>query len=89
MHNFSVECQGVVGGGAFRFFVARGANRTASLSGETRRADRLEHQLHRGDGARLKAPGLPVIIRLARALDMTVHELLRDFTETNVRRLSV
>lgn len=37
----------------------------------------------------LKAPGLPVVVRLARALDVTVHDLLRDFTEANVRRLSV
>jgi transcriptional regulator with XRE-family HTH domain len=35
----------------------------------------------------LKAPGLPVIIRLARALGVSVHELLADFTESNVRRL--
>ncbi len=37
----------------------------------------------------LKAPGLPVIVRLARALDVGVNELLRGFTETNVRRLKV
>jgi XRE family transcriptional regulator, regulator of sulfur utilization len=35
----------------------------------------------------LKAPGLVVIVRLARALDVSVQELLADFTETNVRRL--
>ena len=35
----------------------------------------------------LKAPGLTVIVRLARALDTTVQELLVDFTDTNVRRL--
>jgi transcriptional regulator with XRE-family HTH domain len=37
----------------------------------------------------LKAPGLPVVVRLARALGVTVHHLLRDFTEANVRRLSL
>jgi transcriptional regulator with XRE-family HTH domain len=37
----------------------------------------------------LKAPGLPVIVRLARALDVSVYHLLRDFTDVNVRRLLV
>jgi len=37
----------------------------------------------------LKAPGLPVIVRLARALDLGVNELLRGFTEANIRRLKV
>lgn len=37
----------------------------------------------------LKAPGLTVIVRLARALGMSVHELLAEFTETNVRKLRV
>ena len=37
----------------------------------------------------LKAPGLPVIVRLARALDVGVNELLRGFTETNIRRLKM
>lgn len=37
----------------------------------------------------LKAPGLPVIVRLARALDVGVNELLRAFTEVNIRRLKV
>jgi len=35
----------------------------------------------------LKAPGLPVIVRLARALDVGVNELLQGFTEANIRRL--
>jgi transcriptional regulator with XRE-family HTH domain len=35
----------------------------------------------------LKAPGLPVIIRLSLALNVSVHHLLREFTEGNVRRL--
>jgi transcriptional regulator with XRE-family HTH domain len=35
----------------------------------------------------LKAPGLPVIVRLARALDVSVNELLLAFTEANIRRL--
>lgn len=37
----------------------------------------------------LKAPGLAVIVRLARALDTSVHELLVDFTDSAVRRLGV
>ena len=37
----------------------------------------------------LKAPGLVVIVRLARALRVTVHELLADFTDANVRRLKL
>jgi transcriptional regulator with XRE-family HTH domain len=37
----------------------------------------------------LKAPGLGVIVRLARALDVSVHELLRDFTGSAVARLRV
>jgi transcriptional regulator with XRE-family HTH domain len=37
----------------------------------------------------LKAPGLPVIVRLARALDVGVDDLLRGFTETNIRRLKI
>ena len=35
----------------------------------------------------LKPPGLGVIVRLSRALEVTVHDLLVDFTEGNVRRL--
>jgi transcriptional regulator with XRE-family HTH domain len=37
----------------------------------------------------LKAPGLVVIVRLSRAFRVTVHELLADFTDTNVRRLKL
>lgn len=37
----------------------------------------------------LKAPGLGVIVRLARALDTSVQELLADFTEAAIRRLGV
>lgn len=37
----------------------------------------------------LKAPGLAVIVRLARALDTSVQELLVDFTEAAIRRLGV
>jgi len=37
----------------------------------------------------LKAPGLPVIVRLARALDVGVNDLLCGFTEANIRRLKV
>lgn len=35
----------------------------------------------------LKAPGLAVVVRLSRALEVSVHDLLVDFTEANVRRL--
>jgi transcriptional regulator with XRE-family HTH domain len=35
----------------------------------------------------LKAPGLGVIVRLSRALHVSVHELLADFTDSVVRRL--
>ena len=35
----------------------------------------------------LKAPGLVVIVRLSRALGVPLHDLLRDFTDGNVRRL--
>lgn len=35
----------------------------------------------------LKAPGLVVVVRLARALDTSVHDLLADFTDSNVRKL--
>lgn len=35
----------------------------------------------------LKAPGLPAIVRLARALDSGVHDLLADFTVSAVRKL--
>jgi transcriptional regulator with XRE-family HTH domain len=35
----------------------------------------------------LKAPGLAVIVRLARALGVSVQDLLVDFNEMNVRRL--
>ena len=35
----------------------------------------------------LKAPGLGVIVKLARALDISVHELLGDFTDSTIRRL--
>jgi transcriptional regulator with XRE-family HTH domain len=38
-------------------------------------------ELERG----LKAPGLVVIVRLSRALDVSVHELLADFTDANLR----
>ena len=37
----------------------------------------------------LKAPGLAVIVRLSRALGVSVDELLREFTEVNVRRLQL
>ncbi|HEV7572638.1 MAG TPA: helix-turn-helix transcriptional regulator [Thermoanaerobaculia bacterium] len=37
----------------------------------------------------LKAPGLPVIVRLARALDVGINELLQGFTEANIRRLKI
>jgi transcriptional regulator with XRE-family HTH domain len=37
----------------------------------------------------LKAPGLPVVVRLAMALEVSVHDLLRDFTDANVRRLTL
>ena len=37
----------------------------------------------------LKAPGLAVIVRLSRALGVTVHDLLIDFSEVNVRRLRI
>ncbi|HSY52714.1 MAG TPA: hypothetical protein VLC46_28195 [Thermoanaerobaculia bacterium] len=37
----------------------------------------------------LKAPGLPVIVRLARALEVGVNDLLRGFTEANIRQLKV
>jgi hypothetical protein len=35
----------------------------------------------------LKAPGLGVIVRLARALDVSVPDLLADFTDSTIRRL--
>ena len=35
----------------------------------------------------LKAPGLGVIVRLSAALGVSVHDLLRDFTDARVRRL--
>jgi transcriptional regulator with XRE-family HTH domain len=35
----------------------------------------------------LKAPGLGVIVRLARALDVSVHDLLADFTKSAIQRL--
>jgi transcriptional regulator with XRE-family HTH domain len=35
----------------------------------------------------LKAPGLGVIVRLARALDVSVHDLLEDFTNSAIQRL--
>lgn len=38
-------------------------------------------ELERG----LKAPGLVVIVRLSKALDVSVHELLADFTDANLR----
>jgi len=37
----------------------------------------------------LKAPGLAVIVRLARALDTSVNELLVDFTDSAIRRVRV
>jgi len=37
----------------------------------------------------LKAPGLAVIVRLARALDVSVHDLLADFSNAAIRRLKV
>jgi transcriptional regulator with XRE-family HTH domain len=37
----------------------------------------------------LKAPGLPVIVRLARALDVGVNDLLGGFTDANIRRLKL
>jgi len=38
-------------------------------------------ELERG----LKAPGLVVIVKLSKALDVSVHELLTDFTDANLR----
>ncbi len=35
----------------------------------------------------LKAPELGVIVRLSLALGVSVHDLLRDFTDARVRRL--
>jgi transcriptional regulator with XRE-family HTH domain len=35
----------------------------------------------------LKAPGLGVVVRLARALEVSVHDLLADFTDPVIRRL--
>jgi transcriptional regulator with XRE-family HTH domain len=35
----------------------------------------------------LKAPGLGVIVRLARALDVSIHDLLADFTNSAIQRL--
>jgi len=35
----------------------------------------------------LKAPGLGVIVRLARALEVSIHDLLTEFTDAVVRRL--
>lgn len=35
----------------------------------------------------LKAPGLVVVVRLARALGVSIHELLVDFTDSAIRRL--
>lgn len=35
----------------------------------------------------LKAPGLVVIVRLCRALDVGIQDLLSDFTDSTVRRL--
>lgn len=35
----------------------------------------------------LKAPGLVVIVRLARALGVSVQELLADFTDVTVSRI--
>lgn len=35
----------------------------------------------------LKAPGLGVIVRLARALGVSVHDLLIDFDEPSARRI--
>jgi len=35
----------------------------------------------------LKAPGLAVIVRLARALGVSVQDLLADFTDMNISRL--
>jgi ribosome-binding protein aMBF1 (putative translation factor) len=37
----------------------------------------------------LKAPGLVVIVRLSRALGVSVQDLLIDFSDANVRRLRV
>lgn len=37
----------------------------------------------------LKAPGLAVIVRLSRALEVSVHDLLASFTDAAVRRLRV
>jgi transcriptional regulator with XRE-family HTH domain len=38
-------------------------------------------ELERG----LKAPGLVVIVRLSKALNVSVHELLADFSESNLK----
>lgn len=37
----------------------------------------------------LKAPGLGVIVRLARALDVSIHDLLADFTDSVIRHLKL
>lgn len=37
----------------------------------------------------LKAPGLPVIVRLASALSVSVHDLLADFTDAAIRKLKM
>jgi transcriptional regulator with XRE-family HTH domain len=37
----------------------------------------------------LKAPGLGVIVRVARALHVSVHDLLADFTDAAIRRLKI
>ena len=76
----------------------------AELFGTTLRRIRREHGLSQealaeatglstnyvGEMERgLKAPGLSVIVRLARALDVSVHDLLVDFTGSAIRRLKV
>ena len=63
-----------------RIRTARGftQERTAELTGIS---TNFVSELERG----LKAPGLVVIVRLSKALDVSVHELLGDFTDANLR----
>jgi transcriptional regulator with XRE-family HTH domain len=56
-----------------------------ALAGATGLSTNFVGEMERG----LKAPGLGVIVRLARALDVSVHDLLVDFTDAAIRRLKV
>jgi len=63
-----------------RIRIARGLTqeRLAELTGIS---TNFVSELERG----LKAPGLVVIVRLSKALEVSVHELLAQFTESNLR----